>query len=121
MNTTQECIPFQSIPKPWSLENFVTGLIKLLRTVDYTFKTPILEAIMMLHAQDDLADNLCHSVTKALNSILNNPKDFPTCVQEDQKNFIIASLKAIQKLASGDKEFITESIVQFVDGDKEVR
>lgn len=113
---------FQNLPKPWSLENFVSSLLKLMKTADYGNKTSILEAILMLHAQDEFADSLAHQVVKAISGILNHQKDFPTCMIEEQRNYIVISLKAMQKLLmTPDKEFVTELLVQFLDGDKEVR
>ncbi|KAL4234274.1 hypothetical protein ACF0H5_005924 [Mactra antiquata] len=112
----------KSIPKPWSLENFISSLVKLIKTVEYPYKIAIIEAIMMLHAQDELPDNLTHTVVKAISTVLNHQKDYPTCMIEEQRNFIIVSVKAIQKLSTTpDKEFVTEMLVQFLDGDKEVR
>ncbi|XP_053401290.1 WD repeat-containing protein 97-like isoform X3 [Mercenaria mercenaria] len=111
-----------TIPKPWSLENFVAALVKLIKTVDYSYKIAIVEALLMLHAQDEFADSLSHSVMKAMTSVLNHQKDYPTCMIEDQRNFIIVCIKGMQKLlTSPDKEFVTELLVQFLDGDKEVR
>jgi hypothetical protein len=40
---------------------------------------------------------------------------------EEQKAFIVAALQALNKLGVKDKEFVTEMMVQFLDGDKEVR
>ncbi|XP_060556270.1 WD repeat-containing protein 97-like [Ruditapes philippinarum] len=111
-----------TMPKPWSLENFVAALVKLIKTVDYSYKIAIVEALLMLHAQDEFADNLSHTVIKAMSSVLNHQKDYPTCMIEDQRNFIIVCIKGMQKLlTSPDKEFVTELLVQFLDGDKEVR
>jgi hypothetical protein len=90
--------------------------------VDYSYKIAIVEALLMLHAQDEFADNLSHTVIKAMSSVLNHQKDYPTCMIEDQRNFIIVCMKGMQKLlTSPDKEFVTELLVQFLDGDKEVR
>ncbi|XP_052231228.1 WD repeat-containing protein 97-like isoform X3 [Dreissena polymorpha] len=112
----------QSLPKPWSLENFVSHLVKLLKTADYKFKNAIVDALLMLHAQDEFADNLAHMVIKGMSAVLNHQKDYPTCMMEEQRSFILLCLKALQKLStSPDKEFVTELLVQFLDGDKEVR
>lgn len=100
----------------------MSSLLKLMKTADYAHKSSILEGILMLHAQDEFADNLAHMVIKALSNILNDQKDYPTCMMEDQKNFIIIALKAMQKLSlTPDKEFVSEMLMQFLDGDKEVR
>ena len=107
------------MPKPWSLEAFVASLVKLIKSADYKYKTAILEAILMLHAQDEFADNLAHSVTKAVSGILNHQKDYPTCMIEDQKNFIVSGIKALHTL--NDRDFVVEALSQFLDGDKEVR
>ena len=100
----------------------MSSLLKLMKTAEYADKCNIVEAILMLHAQDEFADNLAHMVIKNISNLLNHQKDYPTCMIEDQRNFIVISIKALQKLSmTPDKEFVTELLVQFLDGDKEVR
>ncbi|WAR11385.1 WDR97-like protein [Mya arenaria] len=54
-----------AIVKPWSLENIVSQLMKLVKTVEYVYKTPIIEAILILHAQDEFSENVAHIVIKS--------------------------------------------------------
>ncbi|KAL3860750.1 hypothetical protein ACJMK2_010825 [Sinanodonta woodiana] len=110
-----------TLPKPWTLDNFVNMLLRLIRIGDYSEKASIVDALAMLHAQEEFSDALVHSVCKTISSVLNHHKDPPTCMRSDQKNFILSSLKTMQKLGLQDKDFFTELLVQFLDGDKEVR
>ncbi|XP_052816853.1 uncharacterized protein LOC128243253 isoform X2 [Mya arenaria] len=111
-----------AIVKPWSLENIVSQLMKLVKTVEYVYKTPIIEAILILHAQDEFSENVAHIVIKGMSVVLNHQKDYPTCMLEEQRAFILTCLRALHKLTTvPDKEFVSELLVQFLDGDKQVR
>lgn len=110
-----------TFPKPWNVDNFMTMLSRLLRVAEYMFKTKITDSLSMLYTQENISDGTSHTVSKTIISVLNNPKDPPTCLVEEQKAFIVAALQALNKLGVKDKEFVTEMMVQFLDGDKEVR
>ncbi|XP_071172379.1 WD repeat-containing protein 97-like isoform X3 [Mytilus edulis] len=110
-----------TFPKPWNADTFMTMLSRLLRVAEYVFKTKITDSLSMLYTQENISDPTAHSVSKTLISVLNSPKDPPTCLVEDQKSFIVAALQALSKLGIRDMDFITEMMVQFLDGDKEVR
>ena len=112
---------FQTFPKPWNADNFMTMLSRLLRVAEYVFKTKITDSLSMLYTQENISDPTAHNTSKTLISVLNNPKDPPTCLDEEQKTFIVAALQCLSKLGIKDKDFITEMMVQFLDGDKEVR
>ncbi|XP_038077425.1 WD repeat-containing protein 97-like isoform X3 [Patiria miniata] len=108
----------KTFPKPWTVTAFVTMLLRLLKIADYAMKTPILEAIIMLYQQDSLANTKV--VIDTVMGVLNKSSP-PTCQDEDQKGFILMSLKALQAMTNPDTEMVVELIVQFLDGDKEVR
>ncbi|XP_022106675.1 WD repeat-containing protein 97-like isoform X2 [Acanthaster planci] len=108
----------KTFPKPWTVTAFVTMLLRLLKIADYAMKTPILEAIIMLHQQDSLATTKV--VVDTLMGVLNKSSP-PTCQDEDEKGFILMALKALQAMSNPDTEMIVELIVQFLEGDKEVR
>ncbi|KAK3085393.1 hypothetical protein FSP39_002701 [Pinctada imbricata] len=110
-----------TLPKPWSPDGFITMLSRLLRIAEYVYKIAVTDAIAMLYTQEDISDGTVHSIAKTLIAVLNHPKDPPTCLVEEQKNFIMSALRAMSKFSSRDKEFVTELLVQFLDGDKEVR
>ena len=94
---------------------------RLLRVAEFLFKTKITDSISLLYTQENISDGTAHTVSKTLISVLNSPKDPPTCLVEEQKAFIVAAIQALSKLGIKDKDFITEMMVQFLDGDKEVR
>lgn len=110
-----------TFPKPWNADNFMTMLSRLLRVAEYVFKTKITDSVSMLYTQENISDATTLSVSKTIISVLNNPKEPPTCLVEDQKAFILAALQALNKLGVKDKDFVIEMMVQFLDGDKEVR
>lgn len=96
-------------------------LSRLLRIAEYMHKIAVTDAMAMIYTQEDIGDGTVNSVSKHLIGVLNNHKDPPTCLVEEQKNFIISALRAMSKFGVKDKEFVTELMVQFLDGDKEVR
>ncbi|XP_033626173.1 WD repeat-containing protein 97-like isoform X4 [Asterias rubens] len=108
----------KTFPKPWTATAFVAMLLRLLKISDYAMKTPILEAIIMLYQQDSLANTKV--VVDTLMGVLNKSNP-PTCQDQDEKSFILMSLRALQAMTNPDAEMITELIVQFLDGDKDVR
>lgn len=54
-------------------------------------------------------------------SIYNHHTHSPTCLNEDEKGFIRKGLELLQLLGVHDREFYIEQIVQFLEGDKEIR
>lgn len=110
-----------NIPKPWTADNFMMTLNRLLRIAEYMHKIAVTDAMAMLYTQEDIGDGTVHSVAKNLIAVLNLHKEPPTCMVEEQKNFIISALRAMSKFGIKDKEFVSELMVQFLDGDKEVR
>lgn len=96
-------------------------LNRLLRIAEYMHKIAVTDAMAMLYTQEDIGDGTLHSVAKNLIAVLNLHKEPPTCMVEEQKNFIISALRAMSKFGIKDKEFVSELMVQFLDGDKEVR
>ena len=75
----------------------------------------------MMHAQEEFVDSIAHGICKAVAGVLNHHKDPPTCMMEDQRNFIVTAIKTLHQMGTHDKDFVTELLVQFLDGDKEVR
>lgn len=75
----------------------------------------------MMHAQDEFVDAIAHNICKAVIGVLNHHKEPPTCMVEDERNFIVTSIRTLHKMGTHDKDFVTEMLVQFLDGDKEVR
>ena len=96
-------------------------LSRLLRIAEYIYKIAVTDAMAMLYTQEDISDGTVHAVSKTLIAVLNHAKDPPTCMVEEQKNFILSAIRAMSKFNIKDKEFVTELLVQFLDGDKEVR
>ena len=52
---------------------------------------------------------------------LNHHTTPPSCAEPEQKTFILAAIKGLQSMGILDKEFVLEMLVQFLDGDREVR
>jgi hypothetical protein len=52
---------------------------------------------------------------------LNHHTNTPTCADPEQKTFILVAIKGMQAMGVLDKDFVIEMLVQFLDGDREVR
>lgn len=110
---------FQTFPKPWTPNAFATILMRVLKTAEYAYKTAIAESLMQLHSQESLYDST--GIMKTFVGILNSRTDAPSCAIENQKRFILYCLKALQHLGMKDRDYITELMLQYLDGDREVR
>ncbi|KAK7114553.1 WD repeat-containing protein 97-like isoform X2 [Littorina saxatilis] len=110
-----------TMPKPWGGDNFVNMVMKLLRFASFPHKTAVAEAIMLVHAQEVLSEGTCHAAQKMLLSSLNHHTHTPSCAEPEQKAFILTAIKALQAMGICDKEFVLEMLVQFLDGDRDVR
>ena len=95
--------------------------MRLIKVAEYIYKVAILESILLMHAQDEFVDSVAHTICKAVIGVLNHHKEPPTCMVEDERNFIVTAIKTLHKMGTHDKDFVTEMLVQFLDGDKEVR
>lgn len=109
------------MPKPWSADSFVSMIMKLLRFATFPHKTSVAEAITLVHTQEILSEATCHAVQKMLLTALNHHANTPSCADPEQKTFILAAIKGLQAMGICDKEFVVEMLVQFLDGDSEVR
>ncbi|XP_033117217.1 WD repeat-containing protein 97-like isoform X2 [Anneissia japonica] len=107
-----------SFPKPWTIVNFVTMLLKLVKIADYGMKNRITEAISLLNQQEQLSNS--RAVYETIISTLNKGNG-PSCTDEEQKMFIMNSLKLLSAMCIYEKDFLIEAMVQFLDGDREVR
>nr|KAG5693101.1 hypothetical protein BaRGS_014051 [Batillaria attramentaria] len=110
-----------TMPKPWTGDHFVNMIMKLLRFASFPHKTAVAEAITLVHTQELLSENTCHAVTKMVLTALNHHTNTPSCAVPDEKTFILAAIKTMQAMGVLDKEFVVEMLVQFLDGDREVR
>ncbi|KAL5022160.1 hypothetical protein ScPMuIL_001315 [Solemya velum] len=110
----------RTLPKPWTSDSFATSMSRFVKIADYPLKISIVDAMLMLHAQEHISDHTALTLSHTLISVLNQ-RDSPSCVVEDQKTFILTSLRALHKFKLRDKDFVSELLLQFLDGDKEVR
>ncbi|XP_071957525.1 WD repeat-containing protein 97-like isoform X2 [Antedon mediterranea] len=107
-----------SFPKPWTIVNFVTMLLKLVKIADFGMKSPITEAIAVLNQQEQLSNS--RAVYETMISTLNK-NNGPSCSDEEQKMFIVSGLKLLCAMGIYEQDFIIEAMVQFLDGDRQVR
>ncbi|GFN75135.1 WD repeat-containing protein kiaa1875-like isoform x3 [Plakobranchus ocellatus] len=110
-----------TMPKPWTADVFVNMIVKLIRIADFVHKVGVVDAILSVHAQEGLSGNVEAVVVKTLLAVLNHHTNPPSCAQPDQRNFILASLRALTVFGIKDKDVLAELMVQFLDGDKDVR
>jgi len=109
------------MPKPWTSDTFVNMIVKLLRIAEFHHKVQVINAILLVHSEEGLADSVMANVVKTLLSVLNHHTTPPYCGVPDQKDFIMAALRALGLFGVKDKEVICELCVQFLDGDRDVR
>ena len=58
---------------------------------------------------------------QVLYSVLNHHTHPPTCMVEVEKAFIKKAVELLQLLGTHDRDFYVELMVQFLDGDKDMR
>ncbi|GFS24658.1 WD repeat-containing protein KIAA1875-like isoform X3 [Elysia marginata] len=110
-----------TMPKPWTADVFVNMIVKLIRISEWTHKIGVTDAILSVHAQEGLSDGVSSGVVKTLLAVLNHHTTPPSCAQPDQRNFIVAALRALTTFGIKDKDVLAELMVQFLDGDRDVR
>ncbi|ESO96594.1 hypothetical protein LOTGIDRAFT_239301 [Lottia gigantea] len=111
----------QTWPKPWTSDAFCMSLLKILKTTEFPNKSAISEALISLHLQEGFSDSTCQLASKIIISVLNDSKQAPVCAVDQEKIFIMVAVKALNSLSVKDKEFISEMILQYLDGDNDVR
>ena len=109
------------MPKPWTADVFVNMIVKLIRISEWTHKVGVTDAILSVHAQEGLSDSVSAVVVKTVLAVLNHHTNPPSCAQPDQRNFILAGLRALTTFGIKDKDVLAELMVQFLDGDRDVR
>ncbi|XP_055955273.1 WD repeat-containing protein 97 [Patella vulgata] len=108
-------------PKPWTADAFALSLLKVLRSTEFPNKTAISEALILLNVQEGFSDFTCQTAARTIISVLNDKKHVPISAVDLEKNFILTAIRALNCLSIKDKDFITELIIQYLDGDREVR
>ncbi|XP_067652672.1 WD repeat-containing protein 97-like isoform X2 [Haliotis asinina] len=111
----------KTMPKPWTSDTLANMVLKLIRIAETQHKTAVVEALTLLFTQESLTGAVTVQVQKAIYSALNHHSNPPTCAVEDEKAFILSSIRCLQVLAVKDIDFVVEMMVQFLDGDREVR
>ncbi|KAK3741975.1 hypothetical protein RRG08_024721 [Elysia crispata] len=110
-----------TMPKPWTADVFVNMIVKLIRISEWTHKVGVTDAILSVLAQEGLSDSVSAVVVKTVLAVLNHHTNPPSCAQPDQRNFILAGLRALTTFGIKDKDVLAELMVQFLDGDRDVR
>ncbi|XP_005105308.1 WD repeat-containing protein 97 isoform X2 [Aplysia californica] len=110
-----------TMPKPWTSDTFVNMIVKLLRIAEWLHKVSVTDAILLVHTEEGLSDSVVIQAVKTLASVLNHHSTPPTCSVKEQKDFIMSALRALASFAVKDKDVIAEMMVQFLDGDRDIR
>ncbi|XP_048253419.1 WD repeat-containing protein 97-like isoform X2 [Haliotis rufescens] len=111
----------KTMPKPWNSDTLANMILKLIRIAELEHKTAVVEALTLLFTQESLTGTVTVQVQKAIYSALNHHSKPPTCAVEAEKAFILSSVRCLQVLAVKDMDFVVEMMVQFLDGDRDVR
>jgi hypothetical protein len=98
---------------------FVSMILRVVKIADYVHKVSIANALLMLHHQEGIPNS--DAVAKTVLGILNNRVKAPSCLDELEKEFIRTSLKLLVAMQAIEKELFMELMMQYLDGDKEVR
>ena len=107
------------MPKPWTSQAFAVMLARVLRIAEYSEKVHIAAAISALHREKPLKDP--EPITSVIYKILNNHTDPPSCANPQQKAFLLKALELLHGLGIYNKAFYSHLLVQFLDGDKDIR
>lgn len=75
-------------------------------------------ALMTLHSMEDMEDT--NGIARCYLSALNHHHP-PTALVQEEKTFILTSLRAFQSLRETDQAVIIELMIQYRDGDKDIR
>ncbi|XP_064610519.1 uncharacterized protein LOC135474835 [Liolophura sinensis] len=111
------CNP-DTLPKPWTVDAFASLLGRVMKIASYKHKVDISAALMTLHSMEDMEDT--NGIARCYLSALNHHNP-PTALVHEEKTFILTSLRALQTLRENDQGVIIELMIQYIDGDKDIR
>ncbi len=94
-------------------------LLPLMKESDFKHKTDMVRALLTLQREYGLPD--VEQVQKAICAQLASEGNAPSCVDTDQKQFILLALQLLQTMGVYNRNFYAELMVQFVDGDRDIR
>ncbi|XP_065827477.1 uncharacterized protein [Oscarella lobularis] len=112
-------VSITDFPMPWTVSHFVELLSQgLRRSSDLAMKTDIVKALHILYQQEGFSNKSI--VIGSLSSQLRGDIAFNSAVEEE-KLFILECLRLLFGIDAVDAFFVVELIVQFIDGDEEMR
>ncbi|CAD5122796.1 DgyrCDS11202 [Dimorphilus gyrociliatus] len=110
-----------TMPKPWTVANFVTMIARLIRIAEYKLKVQIIQALQLLYDQHGIPDPPLNTVIKNIISVLNHHSFPPNCKDPMEKMFVIESFKLLHSVGAKDRETHVELIYYYLEGDISVR
>ncbi|CAH1779292.1 unnamed protein product [Owenia fusiformis] len=108
-----------TMPKPWTIQAFITMLLRLVRIASFKHKSDVVEAILRINQDFGVPNN--DAVLRTLLSVLNHHTHPPTCAVPEEKMFILSAIKCMQSMGIFDKDFCTGLMVEYIEGDKDIR
>ena len=107
------------MPKPWTMPSFLAKLLECLREADWRHRVDIVETLVQIHRDENLA--CIRDVQNTLLGILGDHENPPSCLDPYSKDFLLSTLRLLHGLNMWNRDFYAELMVQFLEGDKDVR
>ena len=108
-----------TMPKPWSINGFVTMLVRVLKVAEFSHKIDVARALSYIHKNQGISNR--ESVSTALFGILRSNTNPPSPSDKHGQIFIISSLQLLHLFENRDLDYYVELLTQFLDGDKTIR
>ena len=114
------------MPGPWEVGSFVNLLLGIMKTGSFVDKAGVAKALIHLHKEEGLLDldGIYKTVYDLLNPRILEGGDAtppPSCENPDEKMFLQMAIQLLHFLGVHDLKFFTETLVQLLEGDKDLR
>ena len=94
-------------------------LVRVLKISEWPEKIDVMRALRLLHQQETIPD--LSVITQAVYGIFNLNLNPPRCTDALGKLFLIDAIKLIQALGVINKDYVMELMLQYLQGDREIR
>ncbi|KAK2192806.1 hypothetical protein NP493_22g03013 [Ridgeia piscesae] len=116
----------ENMPGPWEVGSFVNLLLGIMKTGSFVDKAGVAKALIHLHKEEGLLD--LEGIYKTVYDLLNpriieggDATSPPSCENPDEKMFLQMAIQLLHFLGVHDLKFFTETLVQLLEGDKDLR
>ncbi|XP_078609393.1 uncharacterized protein LOC144880786 isoform X1 [Branchiostoma floridae x Branchiostoma japonicum] len=108
----------KSISKPWTMQSYLNNLLRVLKIADWPHKAGILDAITLLHSQENFTN--IADIVKVVLDFLGGPPA-PNIRDPRERPFVESALKLLNALRIQSKEFVLELMALYLENDSELR